>query len=441
MRSRWLRTITLLIVLGVGMVGVAWFTMVVLPGWVVGTDADHMTATARQSAKSAVQDNSIKLLGGLGTLLVAGFGIDRLFLDRDKQRIEQDKQRLDNDKHMTGQFNDATTHLAATEPNERANGVRTLFRLMVASPTDHMLVVAALCDMLRHCAIAGPPDRRRLPADLTAAVTALRDRPQRPESQPLDLIGVQLPGSDWRGAQLRGAHFAEPGRISELPGGKSAGGGVAAGLSGGNSVYGVGAVPSTGVYSPHRIGAARPGVGTAGLMGTNPVGDGGTATSAGTSPVEENNVATLSGADFTGADLSETHCTGVDFTRAVFRDANLSGADLADANLGAADLVGANATDAHFVNAQFADADLRGTTLRGAQLRRARLRGARFGTVPDAPDSVTDLTGANLDEAVLEGVDLRDVRGLTDAAIRTAIVDGNTKLPAGVRHPRLNAAE
>ncbi|MEG8183150.1 pentapeptide repeat-containing protein [Nocardia terpenica] len=356
MRSRFWRTVGVTALLAVGVVGVGWFAVAVLPGWAVGHDAAGLSVAERVAALNTARGHGITLISALGALVVAGFGIDRHFLDKDKQRLEHDKQRLDQDKHLTGLFDTATARLAAAEPISRAGGVRTLFRLMAASPPDHPLVVASICDMLRLHAVAGRPDGR-LPADLIAGVEALRDRPIRPESRPLDLIGVRLPESDWRGARLIGARFAD-------------------------------------------------------------------ATSH----------ADLRGADLTNADLTAAECSGTGLQEAILRGAVLTRTDFTEADLTEASLTDADAVGARLANALLLRADLRGANFRGADLRRARLRGARLG----AADGIgTDLTDADLTDTDLTGTDLREVRGLTDAAVRAAVVDGETKLPAGVAHPRL----
>ncbi len=92
-----------------------------------------------------------------------------------------------------------------------------------------------------------------------------------------------------------------------------------------------------------------------------------------------------SGADLSGADLS---------------DANLRSADLSGANLRSADLSGANLSGANLSGANFRSANLRSADLRSANLRNANLSGADLRNA--------NLSGADLRNANLSGADLRN---------------------------------
>lgn len=70
----------------------------------------------------------------------------------------------------------------------------------------------------------------------------------------------------------------------------------------------------------------------------------------------------------------------------------------------------------HFQRAFLYDCDLEGALLVGAHLQ-----GAWFGR--------TNLRNANLDEAHLEGADLSTARNLKENQLKTALLDGNTRLP------------
>jgi hypothetical protein len=155
--------------------------------------------------------------------------------------------------------------------------------------------------------------------------------------------------------------------------------------------------------------------------------------------------------DLTQADLANT-----DFRDVNLRDANLYNADLHGADLDNADLRGANLTFAILNGADLNDAHLQKADLRGADLRDADLRGAdlthpasflnkaalREGIsiiVPQPPLDTSrgaDLTGATLHKTRLQGVDLREVFGLTQAQVDTACVDDSTQLPNGLIRPR-----
>jgi len=326
MRSRWWRTLAITALVGAGVVVVGWFALAVLPGWAVGSTA-QLSATERATELGTARGQSITLVSALGALVVAGFGIDRHFLDKDKQR-------LDRDKHLTEQFDNAIGRLTATDPLARAGGVRTLFRLMVASSTDHTLVAASICDMLRQYAIPGTSDRYRLPLDLIAGVEALRDRPARPESGPLDLTGVQLPGSDWHGARLIGARFADAISPADLSGAD---------------------------LSDADLSEAR--CGGIGLRRTNL------------------RHATLTGTDLTGADLTDAELVGADAVRAQLANAVLTGAELSGANLRNADLHRARLRGARMAAGRSV------TDLTGANLSETDLTGVDLSAVHGLTDA------------------------------------------------------
>lgn len=113
-------------------------------------------------------------------------------------------------------------------------------------------------------------------------------------------------------------------------------------------------------------------------------------------------------ADVQRADMDQLLRRASDLARAGHPDRReLRGASLVAARLIGVDLTGAN---------------LRGATLLGADLRRA--------TFADA-----DLTGADLRGADLREADLGGALFLTQAQLETAIGDGRTRLPAGMRRP------
>ncbi len=317
MRSRWWRTLAVTALAGVGLVVVGWLVLSVLPSWAVGSTA-QLSVTERETALSTARGQSITLVSALGALVLVGFGVDRHFLDKDKQR-------LDKDKHLTEQFDNAIGRLTSTDPLARVGGVRTLFRLMVTSPSDHMLVVASICDMLRLYAVPGASDGPRLPPELAAGVQALRDRPARPEPEPLNLCGVVLPESDWHGALLVGARFANHTSFADLSG---------ANLS-----------ETDLTESECNLVQLR----KANLRDARLIR------------------ADLTGADLTGAGLTGTDATGARLTNAVLRDVDLSGAKLCGADLRRARLHGARMGTgerwADLTGADLTETDLTGTDL------------------------------------------------------------------------------
>jgi len=107
-------------------------------------------------------------------------------------------------------------------------------------------------------------------------------------------------------------------------------------------------------------------------------------------------------------------CAGCDLSGAHLRVARIAGADLAGADLSEADLI----------SADLGRTDLTGANLANANLIRASLVGAT-------------LTGARFEGAILtrthiEDTDLTGAVGLTQAQVRLACGNANTKLPAGL---------
>ena len=86
--------------------------------------------------------------------------------------------------------------------------------------------------------------------------------------------------------------------------------------------------------------------------------------------------ANLSGANLSGAYLSEANLSGADLGGANLSGADLNGADLGRANLSGADLNGADLGGADLRGANLNGADLGGADLNGADLGRANLNGA-----------------------------------------------------------------
>lgn len=123
--------------------------------------------------------------------------------------------------------------------------------------------------------------------------------------------------------------------------------------------------------------------------------------------------AELSGANLLYADLDEANLSGVDLRNARLTGANLYGADLADADMAGADLdhavvsdvslSGADLHDASFFGANLGLSRLDNTNLTGADLDKANL------THADLRDA--DLTNAFTGLAILEGADLKGIKG------------------------------
>ncbi|QWF84165.1 pentapeptide repeat-containing protein [Amycolatopsis sp. CA-230715] len=296
MSSRWYRLVggALLVVVTLGALG--WFVVVPLPGWAAGAEVEALPLPERLAAVNAVRGQCMTLVSVLSGLVVGAYGVYRYYLDKDKQR-------LDRDKHLTGLFDSATGRLESEDSVVRAGGLRTLFRLMVDSPRDHVLVLNTICDVLRQRAAdrgsAEPADR--VERDVAAAIDALRERPDRPEPGPLPLSQLHLPKASLGRTRLTGADL----RGTTL--------------------------------------------GDADLRGADLTG------------------ATLDEAQLSGAKLTTAIAVDAVLTGAELYDADLSGADLRGASLRRARLRGAVMTDADLRSADLADADLRGVDLRGAR--------------------------------------------------------------------------
>ncbi|MEC3975471.1 pentapeptide repeat-containing protein [Amycolatopsis sp. H20-H5] len=292
-----------LVVLG----AVVWFVGVPVSEWAVGPQGPDLSRVDRLAAVNNVRSG---LLTGLSTvvgLVVAGFGVRRYFLDRDKQRLEEDK-------HLVGQFDAAWGRLASEDPVIRANALRTLFRLMTDSERDRPLVLRSVCDLLRQRSTNQDGAVQQGP-DITAALDALRERRRRDEPDPLNLADIHLPAADLEGAGLRGARF---GSKSVL---------ISAKLSGSDLRDAV--LTNANLTGADLRKAALGGATLDGATLTSAVLIG--ADAAGT---------LLAGASLRGADLSGADLRGADLRRAVLREAKLDQTTLTGADLTDADLIG-----------------------------------------------------------------------------------------------------
>jgi hypothetical protein len=154
--------------------------------------------------------------------------------------------------------------------------------------------------------------------------------------------------------------------------------------------------------------------------------------------------ANLQGANLQGANLSWADLEGATLSGANLTDAHLWGAHLLDADLSGANLSFADLTQAFLTKAKFVEARLYSANLWSATLYEANLRGADLqeANLTNAHLQRADISGANLFEAVLaaylEGADLSEAGGLTQAQIEQAFGDfgdGGTKLPPNLEPP------
>lgn len=328
MTHRWVRRAAALGAASAGLGLVAWLVLMVLPVWVVGGDGRHMPAGERATALSSARTQTIALVTALGGLATVGAVLTTARNGIRSYRMEKEKQHLEEDKHRTGWFDSATGRLASENSTERAGAIRTLSLLMADSPHMHVLVVDTLCDVLRQYAVAhSKPDglpRMRQP-DLVAAADALRDRPDRAEPRPLNLIGVRMSRFDLREIRLTGARL-------------------------GHAVHGSAEMEHADLTRAELSSATWPHARLAGAILME---------------------ATLSHCILTDADLTEADLTRADAAGACLGNAAMFGADLTNAVLCGADLrrarfSGATLNRTDFTGADLTDADLRKTDLRTA---------------------------------------------------------------------------
>lgn len=130
--------------------------------------------------------------------------------------------RLTEQGQVTDRYTRAIEQMGSSHPTVRAGGVYALERIMKDSDRDHATIVEVLVSFLQEHARPRPdsrksttneneaPSRRlRPPADVAAAIAALRRRPPRHERDPLDLAGLCLIGADLQGANLNNANLRD----------------------------------------------------------------------------------------------------------------------------------------------------------------------------------------------------------------------------------------
>jgi uncharacterized protein YjbI with pentapeptide repeats len=127
-------------------------------------------------------------------------------------------------------------------------------------------------------------------------------------------------------------------------------------------------------------------------------------------------------ADFCGAMLSRVKLQKTELKSAGFQMAMLADADFTGAILTEAQFQGANLSGAHFSK----------TDLRGAALDHAMLHLAQF---RDSLLHYASLHHAMLYQTQLQGVDLTEVKGLSQSQINMACLDDDTKLPKELYRP------
>ena len=132
------------------------------------------------------------------------------------------------------------------------------------------------------------------------------------------------------------------------------------------------------------------------------------------------------------ADLTDAVMIKVEATRANFVKATLTRTKAAKAELLRADFTGAKITESDLSKAELGRTDFRRSTLERVSFRYSNLARADF---RDSRLTALDMTGAYTYRTRLEGVDLRDVAGLSPIQLELACGDGATRLPGDLTAP------
>jgi uncharacterized protein YjbI with pentapeptide repeats len=133
----------------------------------------------------------------------------------------------------------------------------------------------------------------------------------------------------------------------------------------------------------------------------------------------------LNGADLENANLSES-LLWVSNDEEPKRPSSLVKTRLTRANLSKATLVGANMAQADLQDADLSHANLINANLAGAHLTGASLEDAKF-KFANLEEAV--LLGANVNRVDFSGANLKHSMGLTDAQLKSAVLDSDTRMP------------
>lgn len=151
--------------------------------------------------------------------------------------------------------------------------------------------------------------------------------------------------------------------------------------------------------------------------------------------------------DFSNARLDDVHMNfsdlfGSNFSRASFRGAylirsRLAATKLIGANLSQATLIRANLADADLTDADLTRAELVSADMHGANLERAILRDTNISRVNFIGSKLAgaDIRGAYTLLASFEGVDLSNIKGLSQNQLDIACGNEETILPVGYDRP------
>ncbi|MFF1341938.1 pentapeptide repeat-containing protein [Streptomyces sp. NPDC058290] len=326
--------------------------------------------------------------------------------------------RISDEGQITNRFNTAISYLGASSVHVRIGGIYALNRIVQDSPQDNPAVTSVLSAYIR--AKAPLPTRKPAqsekttapPADVSAALAVLANRPPSPWPLGADLREVSLRGLDPGSVPILGGREVRNFRWVNLSGSD---------LSDTQFVKfdfreaffdDVDFSDTLLVMSDLRKAYAP----NANFTDATLVGS-------------DFSEAVMGGANLTGAFLSMAGSPIYGEGKRAAGNANLTAVDLSGANLRRADLRGVNLTRARLNGANLTDAKLAG----------ANLQSANLSSDPDDGETTltnTALNSADLRKADLHSVDLRstdlrgaDLRGakLTGARIKGAKMDARTR--------------
>ncbi|MEE6260965.1 pentapeptide repeat-containing protein [Plantactinospora sonchi] len=322
--------------------------LVVLLGPVAwwATPAKHLQGKDKADVRNATRQTLLAAVGGLVVLTGAAFTARTFYLSRRGQ--------------FTDRYTKAIAQLASDKLTERLGGIYALEHLMAESERDHETVVEVLAAFVREgtrdeavsTGAIGPIGKKQIatlqpavrpPTDVQAALTVLARRPQRTESNSVDLSETRAAGAVLSGAQLRGADLSRADLQS-------------ANLYGAN-------LQGANLYRANLQGAFL--------------------------------LANLQGVNLFQANLQGANLEGVQLDGAILYEADLKHANLIHARLQRAFLHAATLEGADLYGAQLQGADLYGANLQNANLRRAHLQGANL-------DGAEGLTAELLTHATID---------------------------------------
>jgi uncharacterized protein YjbI with pentapeptide repeats len=317
---------------------VALSVFAVLYGWlpwlIDGHRLHQMSAQNQQTALTDDRGDVLKAIAGMAAVVAIIYTVRRHSLERKSVQLTQEtlqatRERdsesslLTRDAQVTDRYTKAIAQLASSNPTECLGGIYALERIMNDSERDHETIVEVLAAFVReHAAPPEPtsePDFQysRISVSLQAALTVIGRRPERHETNPVDLNGVWLPGVVLPEARMHDVNF------------------YGANLSDSNFVN----------ANLERAYLAE---------------------------------VTVKGANLTEARLKDASLYRAHAEKTRFAEAHLEGVNCLEGTFSGANFSGAWAQDANFFRARMEGANFYGARLEGSNFRAARLGNANF---------------------------------------------------------------